>query len=319
MPARTVVLEKLVKYNGESHVDITPGEYTQLTGRAGRRGIDVEGHAVVLWQTNFDPRAVAGLASRRTYPLRSSFAPTYNMAVNLMATLGRERARDLLNQSFAQFQTDKSVVTAAGSGGGCRPTWPRRARPSSATWATSWSTRGCATRSPGWRRPRRRRGSASTPRPWPTITTPAARRPRPRAPPGLVRGAAGGTEGAARGDPWVQVISADHTVLKLQPHDLRRPAAPRRARPGAARLLPAGPQGPPFVADRDVGQARAARPEIPDTALPSDDAVAARDRRPARRAEGAPVPRVPRPGGARRGGGPGAAARARGRAASRPT
>ncbi len=113
MPARTVVLEKLVKYNGEAHVDITPGEYTQLTGRAGRRGIDVEGHAVVLWQSGMDPRAVAGLASRRTYPLRSSFAPSYNMAVNLTSTLGRVRARALLNQSFAQFQTDKSVVLAS--------------------------------------------------------------------------------------------------------------------------------------------------------------------------------------------------------------
>ena len=70
-----------------------PGEYTQLTGRAGRRGIDVEGHAVVCWQPGLDPRAVAGLASRRTYPLRSSFQPTYNMAVNLVATVGRERAR----------------------------------------------------------------------------------------------------------------------------------------------------------------------------------------------------------------------------------
>ena len=116
MPARTVVLEKLIKYNGESHVDITPGEYTQLTGRAGRRGIDVEGHAVVLWQSGMDPRAVAGLASNRTYPLRSSFAPSYNMAVNLTAILGRRAARELLNQSFAQFQTDKSVVKAARSG-----------------------------------------------------------------------------------------------------------------------------------------------------------------------------------------------------------
>ena len=77
MPARSVVLEKLVKFDGETHADVTPGEYTQLTGRAGRRGIDVEGHAVVLWQPGLDPRAVAGLASRRTYPLRSSFAPTY--------------------------------------------------------------------------------------------------------------------------------------------------------------------------------------------------------------------------------------------------
>jgi ATP-dependent RNA helicase HelY len=113
MPARSVVLEKLVKYNGETHADITPGEYTQLTGRAGRRGIDVEGHAVVLWQPGLDPRAVAGLASRRTYPLKSSFAPTYNMAVNLVGSLGRDRARTLLEQSFAQFQSDKSVVSWA--------------------------------------------------------------------------------------------------------------------------------------------------------------------------------------------------------------
>ncbi|MDO5093654.1 MAG: DEAD/DEAH box helicase [Propionibacteriaceae bacterium] len=113
MPARTVVLEKLVKYNGEAVVDITPGEYTQLTGRAGRRGIDVEGHAVVLWQAGMDPRAVAGLASTRTYPLRSSFAPSYNMAVNLTAAMGRERAREVLNQSFAQFTVDKTVVKAS--------------------------------------------------------------------------------------------------------------------------------------------------------------------------------------------------------------
>ena len=115
MPARSVVLEKLVKYNGETHADITPGEYTQLTGRAGRRGIDVEGHAVVVWQPGLDPRAVAGLASRRTYPLRSSFAPTYNMAVNLVSSVGRDRARTLLEQSFAQFQSDRSVVGVARS------------------------------------------------------------------------------------------------------------------------------------------------------------------------------------------------------------
>src|SRR3954451_1119705 len=90
MPARSVVLEKLVKYNGETHADVTPGEYTQLTGRAGRRGIDVEGHAVVLWRAGLDPRALAGLAARRTYPLKSSFAPTYNMAVNLVGSVGRD-------------------------------------------------------------------------------------------------------------------------------------------------------------------------------------------------------------------------------------
>jgi ATP-dependent RNA helicase HelY len=110
MPARSVVLEKLVKWNGETHADITPGEYTQLTGRAGRRGIDVEGHAVVLWQRALDPAALAGLAGTRTYPLRSSFKPSYNMAVNLVGQFGRHRSRELLETSFAQFQADKSVV-----------------------------------------------------------------------------------------------------------------------------------------------------------------------------------------------------------------
>jgi len=113
MPARTVVIEKLDKWNGETHANLTPGEYTQLTGRAGRRGIDVEGHAVVLWQPGMDPGAVAGLASTRTYPLNSSFRPSYNMAVNLTGWAGRARASALLESSFAQFQADRGVVGLA--------------------------------------------------------------------------------------------------------------------------------------------------------------------------------------------------------------
>jgi len=109
MPARCVVLERLVKWNGEAHVDITAGEYTQLTGRAGRRGIDVEGHAVAVWSQNLDPSYLAGLASARTYPLKSSFSPTYNMAINMVERLGFQKARDSLESSFAQFQADRSV------------------------------------------------------------------------------------------------------------------------------------------------------------------------------------------------------------------
>jgi ATP-dependent RNA helicase HelY len=111
MPARTVVLEKLEKFNGEARVPITPGEYTQLTGRAGRRGIDV--HSVIQWSDGLEPQAVASLASRRTYPLNSSFKPTYNMAVNLIDQFGRQRTREVLETSFAQFQADRSVVDLA--------------------------------------------------------------------------------------------------------------------------------------------------------------------------------------------------------------
>jgi len=110
MPARTVVLERLVKFNGEQHVPLTPGEYTQLTGRAGRRGIDVEGHAVVLWQPDVDPAEVAGLASTRTFPLRSSFVPSYNMTINLVHQMGPDQAHELLERSFAQYQADRSVA-----------------------------------------------------------------------------------------------------------------------------------------------------------------------------------------------------------------
>ncbi|MFZ0834061.1 MAG: helicase-related protein, partial [Mycobacterium sp.] len=110
MPARTVVLERLVKFNGEQHLPLTPGEYTQLTGRAGRRGIDIEGHAVVLWQPDVDPAEVAGLASTRTFPLRSSFAPSYNMTINLVSQMGPQQAHELLERSFAQYQADRSVV-----------------------------------------------------------------------------------------------------------------------------------------------------------------------------------------------------------------
>jgi len=113
MPARTVVLEKLSKWNGEAHVAISPGEYTQLTGRAGRRGIDIEGNAVILWSNDLDSTSVGGLASTRTYPLRSSFKPTYNMSINLISQFGADRARTSLESSLAQFQADKAVVGLA--------------------------------------------------------------------------------------------------------------------------------------------------------------------------------------------------------------
>ncbi len=110
MPARSVVIEKLTKYNGEGHDFLTAGEFTQLTGRAGRRGIDDEGHAVVLWSpfSTFDE--VATLAASRTFPLTSSFRATYNMAANLVRRYERERALEILAMSFAQFQADRALV-----------------------------------------------------------------------------------------------------------------------------------------------------------------------------------------------------------------
>lgn len=113
MPARTVVIERLEKWSGQRHELLTPGQFTQLTGRAGRRGLDEVGHAVVAYQRDVDFRTVASLVGRRTDPLRSSFAPSYNMAVNLLRRHGRTEAEDLLTRSFAQFQADAEVSAEA--------------------------------------------------------------------------------------------------------------------------------------------------------------------------------------------------------------
>jgi ATP-dependent RNA helicase HelY len=110
MPAKSVVIEKLSKFTGDHHTFLTPGEYTQLTGRAGRRGLDDLGHAVVLWSPFVPFDQVAVLAASRTFHLNSAFRPTYNMAANLVRTYTSERAHHLLNLSFAQYQADRDVV-----------------------------------------------------------------------------------------------------------------------------------------------------------------------------------------------------------------
>ena len=110
MPARTVVVEKLTKFTGEHHTMLTPGEYTQLTGRAGRRGIDDLGHAIVIWNPFVSFEQVAALAASRWFHLTSAFRPTYNMAANLVRTYSSDQAHHLLNLSFAQFQSDIDIV-----------------------------------------------------------------------------------------------------------------------------------------------------------------------------------------------------------------
>lgn len=110
MPARTVVIEKLSKFTGERHTLLTAGEYTQLTGRAGRRGIDNLGHAIVLWNPFVGFDEVASLATSRSFHLLSAFRPTYNMAANLIGRYTRDEAQRLLNLSFAQYQADGDLV-----------------------------------------------------------------------------------------------------------------------------------------------------------------------------------------------------------------
>jgi ATP-dependent RNA helicase HelY len=114
MPARSVVLESLSKFNGESHEMLRPGDYTQLTGRAGRRGIDVEGFGVVLHSPFVRFNQVTEIASLGAHELRSSFRPTYNMTANLIANYPEEMAESLLDASFAAFQRQSEIDETAG-------------------------------------------------------------------------------------------------------------------------------------------------------------------------------------------------------------
>ncbi|MBB1009168.1 DEAD/DEAH box helicase, partial [Dietzia sp. SLG510A3-3B2-2] len=111
MPARAVVLEKTTKFNGDTHAMLTSAEYSQITGRAGRRGIDTKGTAVVLDQPDLDLDALSALVDTPRFPLHSAFAPDYSMAVNLVEQLGVEEATILIGRSFAQFQTDRTLVS----------------------------------------------------------------------------------------------------------------------------------------------------------------------------------------------------------------
>jgi ATP-dependent RNA helicase HelY len=109
MPARSIVIERLTKFTGEGHEFLTPGQYTQLAGRAGRRGIDTRGEAMVLWSPWVPFQQVATLASSREFELRSAFRPTYNMATNLVRRHEPAAAHELFRASFAQFQRNAEV------------------------------------------------------------------------------------------------------------------------------------------------------------------------------------------------------------------
>lgn len=110
MPARAVVLDKLTKFTGEQHQMLKPSDYAQLTGRAGRRGLDDVGHAIALWNPFLPFDQVAALVGSKSFVLNSAFRPTYNMAANLIKTTSQVQARHLLNLSFAQFQANRDVV-----------------------------------------------------------------------------------------------------------------------------------------------------------------------------------------------------------------
>ncbi len=107
MPARSVVLERFTKYSDAGRQFLTSGEFTQLTGRAGRRGLDDQGHAVICFTPDLEVHDVARVALAAPPDLHSTFRPTYNLTANLINRFDYETAVAVIQRSFAQFERSR--------------------------------------------------------------------------------------------------------------------------------------------------------------------------------------------------------------------
>jgi ATP-dependent RNA helicase HelY len=113
MPARSVVISSFTKFDGVAFSTLTTGELTQLMGRAGRRGIDVRGHGVILKESDVEVGTIYEVAMGEGLVVESKFLPNYNMALNLLRVYSAEDAVELMNRSFGQFQKRAAAVETA--------------------------------------------------------------------------------------------------------------------------------------------------------------------------------------------------------------
>ena len=108
-PARTVVLVQSDRFNGQGFVDMSATDIHQMTGRAGRRGMDNAGFILVVPGKHMDLALVKNLLGSAPEPLQSKIAVNFSMILNLMLSHNQEGVRELLGQSFAAFHTESSA------------------------------------------------------------------------------------------------------------------------------------------------------------------------------------------------------------------
>lgn len=112
MPARTTVISSLSKRTDDGHRLLRASEFLQMSGRAGRRGMDTIGHVVTV-ETPFEgAEEAAYLATSKPNPLVSQFSPSYGMVLNLLQTHSLEEAKNLVERSFGQYISTLSLVPA---------------------------------------------------------------------------------------------------------------------------------------------------------------------------------------------------------------
>lgn len=109
MPARTVVIGRMTKWDGRRRRVLIPNEFQQMAGRAGRRGMDVYGHVVIPYSPFIPYKEAMGVATGELHPVQSAFAIRYNTVLNLWDPPSGERVRQMLQRSLAQYQTSQRI------------------------------------------------------------------------------------------------------------------------------------------------------------------------------------------------------------------
>ncbi len=109
MPARTCVIGRMSKYDGRRRRPLIPNEFQQMSGRAGRRGMDAIGHVVVPYSPQVSFSEMLAIATGDLHPVRSAFTMRYNTVLNLWDPPQGERVRQLLGESLLQYQTNRRV------------------------------------------------------------------------------------------------------------------------------------------------------------------------------------------------------------------
>ena len=114
MPAKTVVFTALRKWDGDKFRWVSGGEYIQMSGRAGRRGLDDRGIVIMMVDEKMEPDVARGMLKGVSDPLSSTFHLGYSMLLNLMRVEGAD-PEHVIKRSFYQFQHDRfapNIVTA---------------------------------------------------------------------------------------------------------------------------------------------------------------------------------------------------------------
>lgn len=110
MPARTTIISSISKRTDDGHRLLTANEFLQMSGRAGRRGMDEIGYVVIVGTPFQTPDEVYNLATSSSNPLESKFEPCYSMVLNLLQRFSLDEAKELILKTFGYFSSSDRLL-----------------------------------------------------------------------------------------------------------------------------------------------------------------------------------------------------------------